>query len=88
MASAAALLWQIWKSRNGAVYEQKILLPGVVCKRAVDCHQEYVNANQSSGRAADCHQEFVNANQSSGPTVGKLTLMAHGRKNPWKGVVV
>lgn len=38
-------MWYIWTCRNGILYEHKLSLPGVVCKRAVGYFQEYLPAN-------------------------------------------
>lgn len=45
MSVAAVLMWFIWKCRNGVIFEQKLSLPGIVCKRATTYLQEFLAAN-------------------------------------------
>ncbi|XP_058219586.1 uncharacterized protein LOC131330099 [Rhododendron vialii] len=45
MSMAAVMMWFIWKCRNGAIFEQKLSLPGMICKRTVEYLQEFLSAN-------------------------------------------
>lgn len=45
LSVAMVLMWYIWKCRNEAIFEHKLSLPGVVCKRAVEYLHEFLVAN-------------------------------------------
>ncbi|KAI8549452.1 hypothetical protein RHMOL_Rhmol06G0025700 [Rhododendron molle] len=50
-------MWYIWKNRNGAVFEHKILLSQVVSSRAAGCLDEHFAANQVMGEALGARGE-------------------------------
>lgn len=43
---AAVTLWHIWKGRNGALFDQKVLQPEVINSKAVGCLREFQTANR------------------------------------------
>lgn len=44
-ALAAMIMWFIWKGRNGSIFQNRVILPGVVSDRAVSCLREFLDAN-------------------------------------------
>lgn len=63
LSLAAMLLWQIWKCRNGASFDDKITIPEVVSKRAVSHLREHIAANQlnaaHNGDSTNTHNEHI-----------------------------